>query len=222
MKTITASGNSVSNASVNERLAFLRKVYNLLMLSVLSGAAACYMTVTSPGFLKTIANNMILFIVFYIGSLFFVMFARKRENLALVALFTFTILSGVMMSFPVIMYSEHVFNAAVLSLLVFVGLSFYAVTTKKDFSFLGGFLFVGLIVLFGGGLLNAFWLKSAGLEFFMNIGGILIFSGLILYDTSRIMNQYSSNEYVMATLSLYLDLMNLFLYILRFLGGNKD
>ena len=83
---------------------------------------------------------------------------------------------------------------------IFLALSAYAMTTRRDFSFLGGFLFVGLIVVLIAAVAN------------------MIFSGLILFDTSRIINGGETN-YIMATVALYLDIYNLFLHLLHLLGA---
>lgn len=104
--------------------------------------------------------------------------------------------------------------------IVFLGLSAYATTTKKDFSFMGGFLFAGLIILILGGLLNLF-LQSSGMMLAMSCIAMLVFSGLILFDTSRIIHGGETN-YIRATMALYLDIYNLFLTILRLLGAASD
>ncbi|MGB0986575.1 MAG: Bax inhibitor-1 family protein, partial [Pseudoalteromonas spongiae] len=104
--------------------------------------------------------------------------------------------------------------------LVFFGLSAYAMTTKKDFSFLGGFLFVGLIVVVLVSLVNLF-VGSSIVFMAMNAAIVFIMSGLILFDTSRIINGGETN-YIRATVSLYLNVYNLFTSILHLLGANND
>ncbi|KAK3608804.1 hypothetical protein CHS0354_006845 [Potamilus streckersoni] len=222
MEVIRSQKPVIAEQSVSDRLSFIRKVYHMLILSVLVAVGTCYLAVTNEAVVQFIASNFILTLVMYIGLLVFVFFARKKPSLGIIALFSFTAFTGVMAAIPVIMYSEHVFNAAVLSLLAFGGLSFYVLTTRKDFSFMGGFLTVGVILLIVGSLLNVFWLQSSGFDFMITIAGILIFCGFILYDTSNIIHRYAEDEVIMATLALYLDLLNLFLYILRFLGASRD
>ncbi|ATC94513.1 Bax inhibitor-1/YccA family protein [Pseudoalteromonas tunicata] len=105
--------------------------------------------------------------------------------------------------------------------LVFFGLSAYAMTTKKDFSYLGGFLTVGLLVVIVASLVNIF-LGSSTVFLAVNAAVIFIMSGFILFDTSRIINGGETN-YIRATLSLYLNIYNLFVSILQLLGfANND
>ncbi len=97
--------------------------------------------------------------------------------------------------------------------IVTFGLSFYALTTRKDFSFLGGFLMVGLIVILMASLANIFFAIPA-LSIAISAGAVLVFSLLILFDTSRIINGGETN-YIRATVSLYLDIYNLFVHLLH-------
>lgn len=106
--------------------------------------------------------------------------------------------------------------------LVFFALSGYVLATGKDFSFLGGFLFVGLMVLVFGmlGVMVAglFGVQVSGLHLAFSAVGVFLFSGFILYDTSRIINGGETN-YLYATVSLYLDILNLFTSLLHILGA---
>ena len=104
--------------------------------------------------------------------------------------------------------------------LVFFGLSGYALTTRKDFSFLGGFLMVGLIVAIVASIANIFFAIPA-MSLAISAGIVLIMSGLILFDTSRIVNGGETN-YIRATVSLYLNIYNLFTAMLHLLGVMDD
>jgi len=90
---------------------------------------------------------------------------------------------------------------------IFLSLSAYVLTTKKDFSFMGGFLMVGLIVLFGGIILNLF-LQIPAMSLAISAGLILLMSGFILFDTSRIINGGETN-YIRATVSLFINIFNI-------------
>jgi len=100
--------------------------------------------------------------------------------------------------------------------IVTFGLSFYAVTTKKDFSFLGGFLMVGMIVMVVAMIANIFFAIPA-MSIAISGGVVLLMSLMILYDTSRIVNGGETN-YIRATVSLYLDIYNLFVHLLVLVG----
>ncbi|OUL56678.1 Bax inhibitor-1/YccA family protein [Pseudoalteromonas ulvae] len=101
--------------------------------------------------------------------------------------------------------------------LVFFGLSAYAMTTKKDFSYLGGFLMIGLLVVIVASLVNIF-IGSSIAFLAINAAVVFIMSGLILFDTSRIINGGETN-YIRATVSLYLNIYNLFTSMLHLLGA---
>ena len=100
---------------------------------------------------------------------------------------------------------------------VFFGLSGYALTTKKDFSFMGGFLIVGLLVAIIASIANIF-MQIPAMSLAISAGIVLIMSGLILFDTSRIINGGETN-YIRATVSLYLNIINLFTSLLHLLSS---
>jgi modulator of FtsH protease len=100
---------------------------------------------------------------------------------------------------------------------IFLGLSGYALTTRRDFSFLGGMLFVGLVVILIAAIANIF-LAIPAMSLAISAVVILLFSGFILYDTSRIINGGQTN-YIMATVSLYLNIFNIFIHLLNILGA---
>ncbi|MCZ6664719.1 MAG: Bax inhibitor-1/YccA family protein [Gammaproteobacteria bacterium] len=103
---------------------------------------------------------------------------------------------------------------------IFLGLSGYALTTRRDFSFLGGFLFVGFLVVIGAMLVNIF-LHIPALSLALSAVIIMLMSGFILYDTSRMINGGQTN-YVLATISLYLSIFNIFINLLHLLGFAGD
>ena len=106
--------------------------------------------------------------------------------------------------------------------LIFFALSGYALTSKKDFSFMGGFLMTGLIVMLVAMVAN-FFFQIPALSLAISAGVIMIMSGLILFDTSRIINGGERN-YIRATVSLYLSIYNIFVHLLSLLGvfGGDD
>lgn len=103
---------------------------------------------------------------------------------------------------------------------IFLGLSGYALTTRKDFSFMGGFLFAGLLVVFIAALANIF-LAMPALSLAISGALILLMSGFILFQTSQIVNGGETN-YIMATYSLYLSIFNIFISLLQILGFMSD
>ncbi|KPK12493.1 MAG: hypothetical protein AMJ68_01815 [Acidithiobacillales bacterium SG8_45] len=105
---------------------------------------------------------------------------------------------------------------------IFLALSFYALSTKRDFSFLGGFLFTGFVVILLAALANIF-LAIPALSLTISAAVIMIMSGFILYDTSRMINGGETN-YIMATVGLYMSIFNIFINLLHILGiaGGDD
>ena len=206
--------NSAAAAGLEERLAFLKKVYGLLTISLL--------TATVGAFFGQALNPGLMFPLFIveIGLIFFAMAVRRKPVWNLVALFAFTTLSGVTLGPVMLVYSlGAIQEALVLTVVIFASLTFYVVLSKKDFSFLSGFLITGLVIVIIGSLLNAFLFQSPMGEFVISAGGVLLFSGFILYDTSNILRNYDVQDYTSATLALYLDILNLFLFLLRLLSG---
>jgi len=104
--------------------------------------------------------------------------------------------------------------------LIFLGLSGYALTSKRDFSFMGGFLFAGIMVVFLAAIANIF-LAMPALSLAVSGAIILLMSGFILFDTSRIINGGETN-YIMATYGLYLSIFNIFISLLQILGIMSD
>ena len=104
--------------------------------------------------------------------------------------------------------------------LIFLGLSGYALTSKRDFSFMGGFLFAGIMVVFIAAIANIF-LAMPALSLAVSGAIILLMSGFILFDTSRIINGGETN-YIMATYGLYLSIFNIFISLLSILGIMSD
>jgi modulator of FtsH protease len=151
----------------------------------------------------------------------------SESSMGILFVFVFTGLLGASLG-PMLNYyagfpggSGLILQAFGTTALVFFGLSGYVLTTKKDFSFMGGFLLVGLIVAVVASVANIF-LGIPALSLAISAAIVFIMSGFILYDTSRIINGGETN-YIRATVSMYLNIYNLFtsiLHLLGFFGGD--
>ncbi len=160
-------------------------------------------------------------------GLLFVVHRTADSAKGLLAIFAFTGVMGASLG-PMLNYYLAMPNGPALVMqalggtaLVFFGLSGYALTTRKDFSYLGGFLFIGLLLAIIAGIANIF-LGIPALSLTVSAVVVLIMSGLILFDTSRIINGGETN-YIRATVALYLDIYNLFIHLLHLLtalGGD--
>lgn len=217
---------NVSQSPVAVRMNFIRKTYVLFLAGILMCVLAGTACLSVPS-MRNFAEGLIhdhFFIVFLliIGGSFAASAVSQIEGLNYVALFGFTSLIGFIFAPIVALYApEVVGQAAFLTILMFGSLTAYVFVTKKDFSFLGGMLFVGLIALILGGLANAFLFRNAGASYWMAWVTLFLFSGYVLYDTSNIMNRYSEKSYCTAALMLFLDFFNMFLALLRILGGRR-
>ena len=183
------------------------------------GTAAVGAYLGSGPLLLLVAPNMMLFFILQIGLIFFASFAARKPGLNMIALFSFTTVSGLTLGPLLYQVGPSIAAEAFgLTAVTFAGLSMYVVYSKKDFSFMSGFLMTGLIVLVVGGLLNMFFIQSGMMHFVMSGASVLLFSGFILYDTSNILRYYGTDEHVSATLALYLDVLNLFIALLSILN----
>ena len=210
-----------ASVSTTDRLAFIKKVYSLLAMSMGTAAVGAYLG--SGPLLLLVAPNMMLFFILQFALIIFASFASRRPGLNMVALFSFTTVSGLTLGPLLYQVGPSIAaEAFALTAITFAGLSLYVVYSKKDFSFMSGFLMTGLIVVIVGGLLNMFFIQSGMMHFVMSGASVLLFSGFILYDTSNILRYYGTDEYVSATLALYLDILNLFIALLSILGIMSD
>ena len=206
-----------ASVTTTDRLVFIKKVYSLLAMSMGSAAVGAYLG--SGPLLLLVAPNMMLFFILQIALIFFASFAARKPGLNMVALFSFTTVSGLTLGPLLYQVGPSIAaEAFALTAITFAGLSMYVVYSKKDFSFMSGFLMTGLIVLVVGGLLNMFFIQSGMMHFVMSGASVLLFSGFILYDTSNILRYYGTDEHVSATLALYLDVLNLFIALLSILN----
>lgn len=196
----------------------LRNTYLLLSATLLFSAvtAGVNMALGAPRL------GIIVTLVGYFALLFGV---YKTRNSALGVAFVFALTGflgftlGPILSFYLTALpngSNVVMSAFAITGLTFVALSAYAVKSRKDFSFMGGFLFVGIIAAFLLGLAAVFF-ELSGLSLAVSAMFVLLASGLILFETSQIVNGGETN-YVMATVSLYVSLFNLFTSLLHLLG----
>ena len=219
--TLPRGMTPAASVSTTDRLTFIKKVYSLLAMSMGTAAVGAYLG--SGPLLLLVAPNMMLFFILQIALIFFASFAARRPGLNMVALFSFTTVSGLTLGPLLYQVGPSIAaEAFALTAITFAGLSLYVVYSKKDFSFMSGFLMTGLIVVIVGGLLNMFFIQSGMMHFVMSGASVLLFSGFILYDTSNILRYYGTDEYVSATLALYLDILNLFIALLSILGIMSD
>ena len=213
---IQFTSNSRDSALATNKV--LRNTYALLSMTLIFSAMTAIVAITS----NAAPVNWMVQLVVLLGTLFVLQkFKNSAWSIPLVFFFTGFLgyTAGPIINFYLGMANggDIVMTALSMTGVTFLGLSAYAVTSRKDFSFMGGFLMIGLILVVVASLANIFFAIPA-LSLAISAVGVLVFSGLILYDTSRMVNGGETN-YVMMTVSLYLNIYNLFLMLLHLTGA---
>mmetsp|Transcript_36542 Transcript_36542/g.59081 ORF Transcript_36542/g.59081 Transcript_36542/m.59081 type:complete len:151 (+) Transcript_36542:3658-4110(+) len=148
---------------------------------------------------------------------------RKKYPNNMIWLFVWTIVESYSVAFICSLYSvQQVLQAFVLTTTVFLALTIFCMQTKIDFSFLGAGIFTCLWILVIWGLIQAFFPMGPAVRFLYSLFGAILFCLFILFDTSSIMNRLSPDEYISACIDLYLDILNLFLFLLSLLGNRRN
>lgn len=200
----------------------LRNTYQLLSMALLFSAAmaAVSIFVNIPHTIAFVCS------IAAIGLVWFVLPRVENSGAGIYVVFAFTGLLGLGLGPMLASYLALSNGPTIVATAlggtgaIFLGLSGYVLTTKKDFSYMGGFLMVGLIVIFGAAIINIFTAMPA-LGLAISAGMILLMSGFILFDTSRIINGGETN-YIRATVSLFLNIYNIFTSLLHLLGMSDD
>jgi modulator of FtsH protease len=206
--------------SILQTNAVLRKTYLLLAGTLLFSALTAVFAMVS----NAPPMNPILLLVVIIGGPFLVQGLRDKPIMGLVAIFAYTGIMGYIIG-PIVNFYLHeyvnggqiVFTALGGTGAIFVGLSAYALVTKKDFSYLAGFIFGGIICAFILGL-AAMIFHMPMLSLLVSAAFMLLSCGLILFQTSQIIHG-GETSYISATLTIYIALVNIFLSLLRILGA---
>ncbi len=211
-----------STAASTESNAVLRNTYGLLALTLaFSGVVAYFsqqMNMPHPGMMLTLVG-------FY--GLFFLTMKLRDSGWGLLTTFALTGFMGYTLGPILNMYlgllngGSVISSAFAMTAFVFTGLSAYVLITRKDMSFLSGFITVGFFVLIAA-MLASFIFNISGIQLAISAGFVLFSSAVILFQTSSIINGGERN-YIMATISLYVSIYNMFLSLLHILGvANND
>ena len=223
-RPVFSTDQSAAPVSINK---VLRQTYMMLAMTLLLSAVTAGISMAIG---LGHGAGMIMSLI-AIGLIWFVLPKTANSSAGIGVVFLFTALMGAALG-PTLNYylamqngGQIVMQALGGTAFVFFALSAYALITRKDFSFMGGFLFVGLmVVVFSSlGLMVAgmFGIHVPAMSLAISGAVVLLMSGFILFDTSRIINGGETN-YLMATVSLYLDIYNLFVSLLHILGVMSD
>lgn len=208
-----------------ERAQLVRRTYSLVFVSILVTIVGATYALSTPALMAQVAAHPFLSLIAVFVPLLFANSARTTFplNIAMVLLFTFA--EGVWLSPLLALYATRspglIPQAAWLTVGTFAVLTTYAFVSRRDFSAWGSFLLTGLFVLIGTMLFNMFFHnETAGL--WIAAVTVFLFSGLLIFDTWRLRNVYGPDDYVLAAVNIYLDLLNLFLALIRILGGRRN
>ena len=231
-KTLTATPK---NKTFDEGLRkYMLKVYNYMALALLlTGVAAVTTISVEPIYnlmFQTGFGTIIMFAPLGIALYFFMGFGRMNLKTAQILFWVYAGLTGMSLAYLALIYTgASIARTFFICSSVFGAMSLYGYSTSRDLTSMGSFFAMGLIGLIIASLVNLF-LKSSALSFATSLIGIVVFMGLIAWDTQKIKSMYymAGNDEVgqklsiMAAFTLYLDFINLFLYLMRFLGNRRD
>ncbi|KAK1219932.1 hypothetical protein PQX77_017326 [Marasmius sp. AFHP31] len=219
-------GVTVSESSAEIRHAFIRKVYTILLCQIAATCVVGGLVSGNPDVISWVQAHTWSFYVPLFGTLInlgILYWQRHTHPWNFVLLSTFTLLEAFTLGVVVAFYDNLiVLQALIITTGVFLGLTLFTFQSKYDFDGLGPWLFAGLITLVMGGFVSLFFTRSSTVDLIFAIGGCLVFSGYIIYDTHLINSRLSPDEFIMGAISLYLDFINLFLNILRLLNSAQD
>lgn len=232
-----------------EKVAFLQKVYGLFtgslamaaigaLVALYAGAGVSQVTMqvgsealTIPPLVAFFFNHPIMGMIIPFGAIMAASFLRYKPGVNVAALFGATFISGISLG-PTLFLAQimatgggtlspaPVRDAFLLTVMAFSGLTGYALVTKRDFSFLRGFVSMGLFVLLGAMFLN-FFVGGASFTLAISSVGVILFGAYVLYDTSRLLRE-ENRDAVGGALSLYLNFVNMFLFLLRILMSRRS
>lgn len=219
-------GGTVAEATLDIRMQFVRKVYSILTVQILLTVGLSAVSFWSASYKTWIQSNQWMLWTSLFGSIAFMLLTfwkRKSYPTNLVFLGVFTALEAYTISVITSFYeSKLVLEALIFTLAIFAALTLFACQSKYDFTSWMPYLFGGLWMLIIFGFMSAFFPYSSKIELGYGIVAALIFSGYILVDTQLVMRHYHVEEEIAAAISLYLDIINLFLAILRILNSQQN
>jgi uncharacterized protein len=214
--------------------AFLSKVYGWMFLGLLLTAGTAVAVASSATLIETLILNRGLFYIMLFAQLGLVFYLSARVDkmtpLTAAALFlVYSALVGVTSSIIFLIYTgSSIVSAFVIASGMFGGLALFGTFTKRSLAGVGQFMFMGLIGLILALVVSLFWFNSA-LDFVISVVGVVVFTGLTAWDAQRLKHMAVAlpdgrvgSYAVVGALSLYLDFINLFFFILRLMGGRRN
>ncbi|APX88982.1 hypothetical protein BV394_03935 [Brevirhabdus pacifica] len=235
--TIRSTGRVAGAARIDEGLrAHMNKVYATMSIGMAVTGLVAYLVGTNEQLLAAIFGTGLKWVVMFAPLVVVFAFGAAINKLSAAAatavFYGFAALMGLSISFIFAVYTGvSIAQTFLVTSIAFAGLSLYGYTTKRDISGWGSFLIMGVIGLIVASIVNIF-MASEALSFAISVIGVLIFAGLTAYDTQNIKNTYiqmaahGDSEWlhksaIMGALSLYLDFINMFMFLLQFMGNRE-
>jgi FtsH-binding integral membrane protein len=226
--------NAFAVSTVARERSILKNVYIWMTVGLALTGFVAHGVANNPQLMQMIFSSKIAFFGIIIAQLALVIILsacimKMSVTVATICFTTYAALNGVTLSIVFIVYTaSSIASVFFITAGTFAGMSLYAITTKRDLSGIGSYLFMGLLGLIIASVVN-FFLRNTLFDFLISLAGVAIFVGLTVYDTQRIKRwneetDATSNETLFGRLSilgalhLYLDFINLFLHLLRLLG----
>ena len=220
--------------SADRVTAFLRKVYGWMFVGLGITAGVAFAVASSPTLVRAIFGNPVLFIVLIVAELGLVVALSARVDrmaatTAAVLFINYSALNGATLSAILLAFTgASIATTFVVAAGMFGALALYGTTTKRSLAGIGQFFFMGLIGLVLASVVGLFW-HAPGFQFLISVVGVLVFTGLTAWDSQRLKEMAAvtpdgqvAGRAVVGALRLYLDFINLFLFLLRFLGARRD
>ena len=214
--------------------AFLRKVYGWMFVGLGVTASVAFGVARSPAIVEAIRANLFLFWGLLIAELGLVFYLSARvqrlaPNTAATLFIIYSALNGATLSLIFLVFNlPSIATTFLVTAGMFGALALFGSTTRKSLAGVGQFVFMGLIGVILASVIGMFW-SNEGLQFVISVVGVIVFTGLTAWDAQRLKQMAVSlpdgqvgSYAVVGALSLYLDFINLFLFLLRFLGGRRD
>ena len=214
--------------------AFLSKVYGWMFLGLLITAGVAFGVASSPALIETLILNRVLFWILLFAPIGLVWFlAAKVDSIApttaAIMFVIYAAMVGITSSVVFLIYTgSSIVSAFVITSGMFGAMAVFGTFTKRSLAGVGQFMFMGLIGLIIASVVNIFLFNDM-LSFVISIVGVIVFTGLTAYDAQRMKEMAVAlpegklaSYAVVGALSLYLDFINLFFFILRLLGGRRD
>jgi uncharacterized protein len=222
------------DAAAERVTVFLRKVYGWMAVGLAITALVALQVAGSPAVIGALVSNRVLFLGLILAELGVVFFLSARAdrlapNTATALFVTYAALNGVTLSLVLLAYTgESVASTFAVTAGMFGAMALFGSTTKRSLAGFGQFLYMGVIGLVLASLVGIFWHNDA-LQFLISAVGVLVFTGLAAWDAQRMKQMalavpegQAGSFAIVGALALYLDFINLFLFLLRFLGGRRE